>query len=1274
MSPLKVLDKPSFGGVDSRSNPVNMSGNRFLRLRNYIPRPDGHLELRDGYTKINASGTSALDGPIHSPYPYHTGINADDFTFSDTFATGVLDTTAWVMDGGSAPGNTPTNVGTLDPTFYDMSNGCLALKMTQAIASGIATSIGAELRSLRTFGYGTFTFVARMSSTATTPTGAGAAQSGSVSGPFMFMQDNGILAPQYSEIDFEVEGQNPTQLELTSYTTPTLKTTFSSFQAAMDAGWHTYQMVWAPGRIDFFVDGILVRTTITNVPTAPAYIMVNHWGTNDAAFGGVATAGTRWMYVQSISYSAPSTNSNNSIVFWQGTIPKKLDLNTLVVTGLPVLGAPVQSSALWSYALGKSGFLYGHNGTDKKFYDGVVWRDIGLRALTLDELANVVVSEGITEITQAHATAVALAFAAGGAWTADAHGRLFYLAYFDTSTGETSPATIPLGTGLPLQGKGAAGQKLNFTGIDVPADAAVVKLLLGTQDGQASAGWVGASANSVQAMTLSGTTVNVTRTAHGLTTGDVVVFIPMDMGHLASHPITGPYSNIPFQVTVIDADHFSVQSDAGVSVNGNIAGPAQLFIWKLQVVANAATTATISNPATILNMATWALPGVNTLISSGSGIAASSVGGAQPGYQFYASLYNRVGGGHVGNRMPIGGRIANAQRANFKITGLPGLVPPGTASIVASPGGLLPVPAVAITSLSEVGNLVTLTVPAASFGSQTIAAVQSGDWFQISLAGQAAYNGVWRVASILIGTGIGAAVTITFVHPSTGLASTAVGSVTLGMMRVKPVAALMSFTPGDPLTVSGAGLAGFNGDWEVRAVLPGFPDSWIVYFPVFGLADSGGGVISDAASGNGEWEILIGRTGDGGEVPYAIVDDAGNWISVPNGRTFIEITQGKIDGNAELPINNGVPPAFNTFWREGNRLCGSPLASASVYRSGSEQDAQTGVFMGDPAQAWAPKDVETFPTAEAVVAGFGNNQESWVFTANDLGILSELSGEVVWSGPWNSGIASRFAFRQGWSNSPFWITSDKQLATMADASGPVPISGEYEAALLAKVGDPYMATLEVDYLRDSTRQIDALRIKARDSTGNPFTVIHDFNLRDSDSPYGQAYENIYLSELATDYTQVFVRDANGKGRVWAGAADGSFYQFYRGGNDNGLEFVADGIALIYVGPNNTAIKIIDWYGDSTAKWYISDKLDQAADPLTMIDLTDSQRPVPGEEHNSRYQVDVPSPEMTHVYLWVRLASHSADGSMALNDPPHMPLESYGRIYMVSPIIGTSRGR
>jgi hypothetical protein len=48
-------------------------------------------------------------------------------------------------------------------------------------------------------------------------------------------------------------------------------------------------------------------------------------------------------------------------------------------------------------------------------------------------------------------------------------------------------------------------------------------------------------------------------------------------------------------------------------------------------------------------------------------------------------------------------------------------------------------------------------------------------------------------------------------------------------------------------------------------------------------------------------------------------------------------------------------------------------------------------------------------------------------------------------------------------------------------------------------------------------------------------------------------------------------------------------------------------------------------------------------------------------------------EIKQAYVRFQLDSHSADGNLNLNDPPHVPLESYGRIYLAQGLVGDQRG-
>jgi len=461
-----------------------------------------------------------------------------------------------------------------------------------------------------------------------------------------------------------------------------------------------------------------------------------------------------------------------------------------------------------------------------------------------------------------------------------------------------------------------------------------------------------------------------------------------------------------------------------------------------------------------------------------------------------------------------------------------------------------------------------------------------------------------------------------------------------------------------------------------------------------------------------EWVLLLGRTGDGAEIPYAIIDQYANWQFVPNGQATFTLFPYGIDGNSELPSRNYPPPGtldcnyqysllpggatqnppiigtFGSAWVESDHCCGTLAGSPTIYRSGSALDMREGTFVGLPEQSWDPTDIETFPTGNPVVAGHGYQQESWCFSMEDCGILMELNGETSWQGPYNVGAAGQHAWARGWQNLPFWVTGEKQLATVSLGgwqqmagmtstanAGPILISGEYEAALLAQIGDAYLSQTEVCYIRKPVEMIEVLRIKCFDVNGNPFTIIHDFNLRDEKSPYGQAYEEIFVGILGSAFTQEAIRDQNEKPQVIAGGSDGNLYLLYSGGNDNGTQFTAQALRLVNMGPQRTAAKFLEWYGDRNAQWYITKKLNSTFNIMQMDNLTqESPEEVQGQDGDSRWSVVIPKPEMVHAYILLQLTSHSADGTTALSVPPHMPVEMYGRIWLVAPQLGAARPR
>src|SRR5579885_2953362 len=165
------------------------------------------------------------------------------------------------------------------------------------------------------------------------------------------------------------------------------------------------------------------------------------------------------------------------------------------------------------------------------------------------------------------------------------------------------------------------------------------------------------------------------------------------------------------------------------------------------------------------------------------------------------------------------------------------------ATIVASPGGLAQQSRAIVASpngLSQSGNVVTVHITVA-LSSQ---ALLPGDSVVISGAGVAGYNGTWTVASVAAD-----GLSFTFLATTTGLANSGNGSVAMGLTQVTITSpAAPGFADlGTLVTISGAGVAGYNGTWTVRAAAGGGVN-FQVYVSNLGLANSGNGTVAMAGN------------------------------------------------------------------------------------------------------------------------------------------------------------------------------------------------------------------------------------------------------------------------------------------------------------------------------------------------------------------------------------------------------------------------------------------
>lgn len=434
------------------------------------------------------------------------------------------------------------------------------------------------------------------------------------------------------------------------------------------------------------------------------------------------------------------------------------------------------------------------------------------------------------------------------------------------------------------------------------------------------------------------------------------------------------------------------------------------------------------------------------------------------------------------------------------------------------------------------------------------------------------------------------------------------------------------------------------------------------------------GGLPDYSSGIAEETMIIGRTGDGSLVPYAVIDNGGNFVTLAAGQTSITITQPQIDGNQELPTRNGqVPGECTMFARVGTRSYAADPNSPTIRASADEADFTLGKFLGRPEQSWADNDIDTFPTAEPVTGIAEVDYELFVGTLNDTAIFTDMNGQFVWRGPWNVGLAGSRALAKAMPYGFFWISGDKQLCTFISGV-PTPVSDEYEQGELSRIGDEFLGDVEMRYFRDVHSNKDELRIEAKDIDANPFTVIHDFKLRDGRSGPGQGYSAVFSGPLGVAFTSVEGRDDNGRRRIYAGASTGRLYQLYDLGDDAGSGFSADAVFLIPAGTKRMDVPNLDWFGDENVEISIGRTLAtiMGAGVDAFVPLGDGAA-VQEEEEDPRWRVTNPKPEIkSHLYLRLQLDSHAADGDLSLNSPPHVPLETYGRIYEVVPSAGNSR--
>lgn len=428
-----------------------------------------------------------------------------------------------------------------------------------------------------------------------------------------------------------------------------------------------------------------------------------------------------------------------------------------------------------------------------------------------------------------------------------------------------------------------------------------------------------------------------------------------------------------------------------------------------------------------------------------------------------------------------------------------------------------------------------------------------------------------------------------------------------------------------------------------------------------------------------EWKIQIGRTGDAGVVPAPIIDNAGNFIYCGNTDTVITINEEDIDGDFEMPSRNGVIPATcDKLALVGDYAYAADSISSDIFRSASIAGTNNGDLLGDPYQSWAPNDLDTFPTHKIPSCIAENDYELVVGTKNHTAVLSNLSGFQGWRGPWKVGMAGKKAFCHAGPYGFIFLTGNKQLATFINGA-PVPVSEEYEAALLNQISDSNLSTAELVYEQIPEKGIDRVVVKGLNSSNQPIQVYHDFKLRDGRSTLGQGYDSQFASASPLggthDYHLVETANAAGRAAVFACADNGHIYELESGSTDSGTEMDSEDITVLNGGTNRLSIPFIEWIGDGRVVVAVGNTLSTSDDSASEFYFeTLTTETFPDGEDDNHWRAQITNPEMKWKFIKFTLSSHSADGSLALNTIPGCPVETYGRIRCIQPGIGNQRAR
>ena len=257
-----------------------------------------HVHLRSAAALLIMM-TSALSGCSSPSMPAPTAsITPLSTTGSWTETFDRLDPARWTASSWSGFWQEPGLTGTFRPgnAWVDGQGPLVLALKVQSCAAGLCAQ-AAELQSAQRFGFGRYTYRMRTASTSANPSKPGQTRPGNISGAFSYVDNSA------TEIDIEIEGNRPKTLNAAVWKGLTQKSSaVLSTSTALSQGFQTYTYEWRPGSITYFLNGVRLWETTRNIPQDPAYLMLNLWPTLSDGWGGVATPGTVYMLVDSVSF------------------------------------------------------------------------------------------------------------------------------------------------------------------------------------------------------------------------------------------------------------------------------------------------------------------------------------------------------------------------------------------------------------------------------------------------------------------------------------------------------------------------------------------------------------------------------------------------------------------------------------------------------------------------------------------------------------------------------------------------------------------------------------------------------------------------------------------------------------------------------------------------------------------------------------------------------------------------------------------------------------